>query len=101
MPPVSRKTIAAAAALFAVALVAGCGDSDEGTGSRNKPAPAASEFPTANGRSLEQVLLDASKGQQGAVVAPAGAFFHLGTNRFPFGVFTAGQEQITDAQVAI
>jgi hypothetical protein len=27
--------------------------------------------------------------------------FYVGTNRFPFGVFTAGREQITDAQVAI
>jgi hypothetical protein len=27
--------------------------------------------------------------------------FYVGTNRFPFGVFTAGRDQITDAQVAI
>jgi hypothetical protein len=101
MPPVSRKTIAAAAALAAVALVAGCGESDEGTGSRNKPAPPVADFPAADGRSLQQVLLDASKGQQGPVVAPAAAMFYVGTNRFPFGVFTAGRDQITDAQVAI
>ena len=100
MPPVSRKTIAAAA-LAAVALAAGCGGSDDGTGTRNKPALAAAEFPPANGQSLQQVLLEASKGQQGPVIAPAGAMFYVGTNRFPFGVFTAGREQITDAQVAI
>jgi hypothetical protein len=102
MPLVSRKTLAALTALIAVALVAGCGgDSDDGTGSRAKPAPTAADFPGANGQSLEQVLLSASQGQQGPVVAPAGAFFHVGTNRYPFGVFTAGQEQITDAEVAI
>jgi hypothetical protein len=102
MPRVSRKTIAAGAALIAVALVAGCGgDSDDGTGSRSRPAPTAADFPAANGQSLQQVLFSASQGQQGAVVAPAAAFFYVGTNRFPFGVFTAGQEQITDAQVAI
>jgi hypothetical protein len=101
MPPVSRKTIAAAATLIAVALIAGCGGSDDGTGSRSKPAPVAADFPPANGRSLQQVLLTASNGQQGPVVAPAAAMFYVGTNRFPFGVFTAGQEQITDAQVAI
>jgi hypothetical protein len=101
MPPVSRKTIAAAAALAAVALIAGCGDSDNGTGSRSQAALPASDFPAANGRSLEQVLLTASKGQQGPVVAPAAAEFYVGTNRFPFGVFTAGRDQITDAQVAI
>jgi hypothetical protein len=101
MPPVSTKTIAAAAATLAVALVAGCGGSDNGTGSRSKPAPPVADFPAANGQSLEQVLLSASKGQQGPVVAPAAANFYLGTNRFPFGVFTAGRDQITDAQVAL
>jgi len=101
MPPVFRKIIAAAAALLAVAVVAGCGGSDNGTGSRSKAAPAATEFPAPHGQSLEQVLLSASKGQQGPVVAPAAAMFSVGSNRFPFGVFTAGRDQITDAQVAI
>ena len=102
MPPVSRKTIAAATALFAtVALVAGCGGSDNGTGSRSKPALPATDFPAPHGQSLQQVLLTASKGQQGPVVAPAAAMFYVGTNRFPFGVFSAGRDQITDAQVAI
>ncbi|HSD22862.1 MAG TPA: hypothetical protein VLB79_00900 [Solirubrobacterales bacterium] len=95
------KTSAAAAALLLVALIAGCGGSDNGTGSRSQAALPASDFPAANGRSLEQVLLSASKGQQGPVVAPAAAMFYVGTNRFPFGVFTAGRDQITDAQVAI
>ena len=101
MAPVSRIQIAAAAALIAaVALVAGCGGSDNGTGSRSKPAPSAGEFPPAKGKTLRQVALSAD-GESPDVVSPAGAFFHLGTNRFPFGVFTAGQEQITDAQVAL
>ena len=101
MPPVSRKTIAASAALCAVAIVAGCGGSDNGTGSRSKPALPATDFPAPHGQSLQQVLLTASHGQQGPVVAPAAAMFYVGTNRFPFGVFTAGRDQITDAQVAI
>jgi hypothetical protein len=100
MPRVSSKTIAGAAVL-AVTLVAGCGGSDNGTGSRSKAAQPATDFPAPHGQSLEQVLLSASKGQQGPVVAPAAAQFYVGTNRFPFGVFTTGQEQITDAQVAI
>jgi hypothetical protein len=99
MPPVSRKTLAASAALLAVALVAGCGSSDNGTGSRSRPAPAASEFPSAQGKTLRQVLSAAKS--QGPVVSPAAAYFHLGTNRFPFGVFTAGRQQITNAQVAL
>jgi hypothetical protein len=101
MPRVSRKTTAAAAALIAVALLAGCGGSDNGTGSRSRPAPPAAAFPAANGQSLEQVLLSASKGHQGPVVSPAAERFYVGTNRFPFGVFTAGRDQITNAQVAI
>ena len=101
MPPVIRKTTAAAAAFVAVALVAGCGGSDNGTGSRSKPAPVATEFPAPHGRSLEEVLLAATNGQQGPVVAPAAAMFYEGVNRFPFGVFTAGRDQITDAKVAI
>ena len=101
MPPVLRKTTVAAAALVAVALVAGCGSSDNGTGSRSEPALPATDFPAPHGQSLQQVLLSASKGQQGPVVAPAAAMFYVGTNRFPFGVFTAGRDQVTDAQVAI
>ena len=101
MPRVSRKIIVAAAALAALALAAGCGGSDNGTGSRSKPAPVAADFPAPHGQSLQQVLLAASKGQQGPVVAPAAAMFYVGTNRFPFGVFTAGRDQITDAQVAL
>jgi len=100
MPPVSRKPLAALAALIALALVAGCGGSDNGTGSRSRPAPAASEFPSATGKTLQQLVVS-SHATQGPVASPAAANFHLGTNRFPFGVFTTGRDQITDAQVAI
>jgi len=96
---VSGKTLSAAAALLVVALIAGCGG-DDGTGSRSKAPPAASEFPPAKGKTLAQIAQSAT-GQSPEVVSPAAGFFHLGTNRFPFGVFTAGREQITDAEVAI
>ncbi|MGC1813744.1 MAG: hypothetical protein WA696_06365 [Solirubrobacterales bacterium] len=96
----SRKTLVAIALPLAVALVAGCGGSDNGTGSRSKPAPAVSEFPSAQGQTLRQIVLSAGGGQ-GPVVSPAAGYFHLGTNRFPFGVFTTGREQITNATVAL
>jgi hypothetical protein len=99
MPPVPRKILVAIAALIALAIFAGCGGSDNGTGSRSKPPPSASEFPSAQGKTLRQILGAANS--QGPVVAPAAGFFHLGTNRFPFGVFTPAQQQITDAQVAL
>ena len=100
MAPVYSKILSATAALLAVTLIAGCGGSDDGTGSRNKAAPAASEFPPAKGKTLQEII-QSSSGQSPDVVSPAAGFFHLGTNRFPFGIFTAGREQITDAQVAI
>src|SRR5262245_854827 len=87
-----------AAALLA-GLVTGCGGSDDGTGSRSKPAPPASDFPSAEGKTLQQVLTQTSG--QGPVAAPAASEFHLGTNRFPFGMFTTDHGQITDAQVAV
>src|SRR6266545_6193326 len=100
MPPVPRKLVALAAALIALALIAGCGGSDNGTGSRSSPAPAASDFPSAKGKTLRQLVVS-SGATQGPVASPAAANFHLGTNRFPFGVFTTGHEPITDAEVAV
>ena len=93
-----RIRTAAALALAALAF-AGCGGSDDGTGTRNRPAPLAADFPAAQGKTLEQVL-SASSGE-GPVVSPAARVLREGNNRFPFGVFTLGHEQIVDAQVAI
>ena len=81
-------------------LLAGCGGgSDDGTESRDRPAPAASDFPAAKGKSLEQVLSAASG--EGPVVSPAAQVLRVGENRFPFGVFTLDRSQVTDAEVAI
>jgi hypothetical protein len=99
MRPATTPRFALAAAAAAVALLAGCGGSDEGTGSRERPAPDPSEFPAANGRPLGQILSAATG--EGPVVSPAAQVLRLGENRFPFGVFTVGREQITDAKVAI
>src|SRR5581483_157469 len=95
-----RIPVTAAIALALVGVVAGCGGSGDGTGSRSKPAPPASAFPSARGKTLGQVLLQRGA-SQGPVVSPAIRFLHLGTNRFAFGVFTPGRQQITDAQVAL
>jgi hypothetical protein len=81
-------------------LISGCGgDSDDGTESRDRPAPAASEFPPAKGQSLERVLSAASG--EGPVVSPAAQVLRVGENRFPFGVFDVDRSQVTDAEVAI
>ena len=99
MPRIRIAPIALAS-LAALSFLAGCGgSSDDGEGTRNRTAPAAADFPSAEGKTLEQVL-SASSGE-GPVIAPAARVLRQGKNRFPFGVFTVGHEQIDDAQVAI
>jgi hypothetical protein len=100
------RSIAARPALAGVALVvtallalAGCGGGDAGTGSASRPAPAASDFPSAKGKTLQQALSPADG--PGPVVTPAARVLRLGDNRFSFGVFTTGKEPIDDAEVAI
>jgi hypothetical protein len=101
MPAVWRLAqILIAAALLA--LVAGCGGDDggdEGSASVDRPAPNPADFPSAQGKTLEQVLSESSG--EGPVVSPAARVLRLGENRFSFGVFTVAHEQITDAQVAV
>ena len=82
------------------ALIAACGEDDESaTTDASRPAPAASEFPAVDGRTLEQIYADSEPGE--LVVSPASSVFTEGKNRAPFGLFTVGREQITDADVAI
>jgi hypothetical protein len=81
----------------AIALPACGGSDDEST--VEQAAPDAASFPSANGRPLQEVLAEADS--EGPVVSPAVQVFQKGENRFGFGVFTTGGEQITDAEVAI
>ena len=86
--------------LVAVALAgAGCG-SDEETDTAASPAPSASDFPSADGRTVEEIYASTTPSAD-IVLAPTGQVFNEGENRFGFGVFTTGREQITDAEVAI
>jgi hypothetical protein len=77
--------------LFAV-LLSGCGGS---TPSTARPAPKATEFPAANGRTLAQIAdtLDESP----LVASPASQVFEVGENRYSFGVFTKGPKQVSVA----
>lgn len=93
-----------AAGALSLALLAGCGGDDDDGGadepsSASRPAPPATDFPAAEGQSLEQVLANASS--QGPVISPAARVLTVGENRFPFGVFSVEREQITTAEVAI
>ena len=86
----------AASLLFAAA---GCGGNGEGDEPSAREAPAATEFPSAQGKSLDDVIADATAGEQ--VVAPVGQVYRTGKNRYAFAVFTVDRTQITDADVAL
>lgn len=96
-----RRFLPAAVILFALTAAACGGDSgsDPATGATVEPA-TASEFPAPDGRTLEQIA--AEEGEESElVVLPTGQDFEPGVNRFGFGVFTLGNEQVSDAEVAI
>lgn len=81
-------------------FVAGCGGSDEATTEPSaREAPATTEFPSAEGGTLDDVLADATAGDQ--VVTPVGQVFRKGKNRFGFGVFEVDRTPILDADVAV
>jgi hypothetical protein len=89
-------TLLALAALGA-ALLAGCGGSDVET----RPAPPSKDFPTARGKTISQLLHESGATPSELVVAPASEVFDTGVERYPFGVFTPGQEQVEDVEVAL
>jgi hypothetical protein len=87
----------ALAALTGLAL-AGCGSSSSDT-TASAPSPArASDFPTIDGRNLEQL---AKANPPGPVLVPSVSSAYPGMNRLGFGLFTRDQRQISGAQVAV
>lgn len=78
-------------------VVYGCGDS---SGPAERSAPPATAFPSAKGKTLEQVISKAD-GAARVVVSPTGMVYRRGVNRYGFGVFTLGREQVTNADVAL
>jgi hypothetical protein len=98
MPAPSTPRLATGLLAAGALALAGCGGSDEES-TADQPAPEAASFPAASGRTLQEVLSEADS--EGPVVSPAVQVFNKGKNRFAFGVFTTGREQITDADIAI
>ncbi len=96
--PVFRLRSIPGLALLALGLgAAGCGSSGE----PERPAPPAAEFPSATGKTINQVLEDSGAKPTKLVIAPAAQAFEVGPNRYPFGVFTVANEQISDADAAL
>jgi hypothetical protein len=82
---------------LAALIVAGCGSSED----PSRPAPAATEFPPAKGKTIEDLLHNSGAKPSKLVIAPAAQTFDIGENRYPFGVFTLGNELVSDADVAL
>jgi hypothetical protein len=100
-----RRVTSALACLLAVVLLSGgCGEDSGSNGSSStvasQPAPPRSAFPSAQGKSLEEVV-KAADGHAELVVSPAALAFYEGVNRYPFGVFEPDRSQIDDAEVAL
>lgn len=94
---VSARSLLTLLCLFS-ALLAGCGSSG---GETSRPAPSAAEFPAAKGKTIADLLRDSGAKPTRLVIAPAAQVFDVGENRYPFGVFTRGNEQVDDADVAL
>jgi hypothetical protein len=87
---------------LALLLIAGCGGSDSENNVESRPAPPASSFPSAQGKSLYDLLDKEASGPTDLVLTPTGRAFYQGENRYGFGVFTRNaQEQVSDAQIAL
>ncbi|HET8815172.1 MAG TPA: hypothetical protein VFM51_09490 [Solirubrobacterales bacterium] len=94
-----RKLLSLAIICIALGLAAtGCGDSSDDS---SRPAPAAGEFPSARGKTIADLLHESGTKPTDLVIAPAAQTFVVGENRYPFGVFTTGNEQVNDADVAL
>jgi len=78
-------------------LLSGCGGSEDSS----RAAPPAAEFPAAKGKTIGDLLHGSGAKPSKLVVAPAAQAFDIGENRYSFGVFTLGQEQVDDADVAL
>jgi len=94
-----RVAIPICCLLAAALLAGGCGSSGQ---AETRAAPAASKFPSAKGKTIEEVLEGSgATPTEELVVSPAGQTFEVGANRYPFGVFTTGGKQVDDADVAL
>jgi len=79
-------------------IVSACGSSESGD-EVARSAPSASDFPSAEGKTIDEVLNDQAPSD--LVFAPAASVFETGKNRYPFGVFNVDRSQVDDADVAL
>lgn len=92
-----RLIVLLALLALGAALLAGCG----GGSGETRPAPPAKEFPEGKGKTISELLHSSGATPSELVIAPASEVFDTGAERYPFGVFTAAQEQVDDVEVAL
>lgn len=109
----TRLAVASACLLVSGTFLAACGGSgggESGGGSggsaESRPAPAKSEFPATEGRTLHELVEETEAKSSELLVTPAARVFYEGGNRYPFGVFKKGggkavRKQVNDAEVAL
>jgi hypothetical protein len=103
------RALAALACLSATVTIGlgGCGSgsdsstSSSSTSAESRPAPPKSDFPSAQGKTLGEVLEAEGATPSKLVVSPAALVFYKGKNRYPFGVFQRDRTQVSDADVAL
>ena len=87
----------AVAGLISLGVTA-CGGGNDGDETA-RSAPSVTDFPSAEGEGIEEVLNSMAPSE--LVASPAASVFEVGSNRYPFGVFDVGGKQIDDADVAL
>jgi hypothetical protein len=107
------RPVLALACLLACLAFAACGGSggDSSAIATSKPAPPASDFPSAQGQTLHELLQNCSPDAKTAgerqcgpatlAVSPASQVFYKGENRVSFGVFEFDRTPVSDAKVAL
>lgn len=93
-----KKVLAVMLAAFFCLAVAAC-SSGNGGDEAARAAPSASDFPSAEGKTIEEVR--SAQPESDLVISPAASVFEPGSNRFPFGVFEVDLTQVDDAEVAL
>lgn len=94
----TRLLVPLALLALAAALLAGCGGGGSG---ETRSAPPTKEFPEGKGKTISELLHGSGATPSELVIAPASEVFDAGEERYPFGVFTTGQEQVDDVEVAL
>ena len=101
LTPALLSTAATAALSLSLGACGGGSSNSNAQAPADRAAPAASDFPSAQGKTLDQILNGSHAQHSNLVASPAGAVYSVGDDRFGFGVFTVSRQQVNDADVAL